>query len=200
MFTPPLEGSRPPLEGSRPPLGKILDPPLRRLCFYTCLSVILFTGEVSASVHAGIHPTAGRHPPPGADIPPEQTPPAQCMLGDTGNKRAVRILLECILFDNLFSFVVDFVDVGSSSMKQEGSVITNNFLILNKFTGNKKISMWTKQTFRQPPFSLVNYIDWTEQPSKAVPLKNIFTAPSYRRKYRKAHGLTKECKQITILR
>ena len=32
-----------------------------------------------------------RHP-PGADTPPEQ-----CMLGDTGNKRAVRILLECIL-------------------------------------------------------------------------------------------------------
>ena len=53
--------------------------------------------------------------------------------------------------------------------------------------------MWTKQTFKQPPFSLVNYIDWTEQPIKAVPLKNIFTTPSYRRKYRKAHGLTKEC-------
>ena len=35
--------------------------------------------------------------------PPEQTPPrsrhppAYCILGDTGNKRAVRILLECIL-------------------------------------------------------------------------------------------------------
>ena len=56
------------------------------------------------------------------------------------------------------------------NMKQEGSVITNNILILDliKFTGNKKISMWTKQTFRQRPFSLVNYIDWTEQPTKAV--------------------------------
>ena len=42
-------------------------------------------GRGSASVHAGIHP-------PGADTPREQ-----CMLGDTGNKRAVRILLECIL-------------------------------------------------------------------------------------------------------
>ena len=68
-------------------------------------------------------PEAGT-PPPGADSPPEQTPqdqrqappspeadlpqeqthtplkqtpPAQCMLGDAGNKRAVRILLECIL-------------------------------------------------------------------------------------------------------
>ena len=78
------------------------------------------------------------------------------------------------------------------NMKQEGSVVTNTILILIKFTGHKKISMWTKQTFKQPPFSLVNYIDWTEQPTKAVPLKNIFTAPSYRRKYRKAHGLKKE--------
>ena len=77
-------------------------------------------------------------------------------------------------------------------MKTEGSVVTYTVLILNKFTGNKKISLWTKQTFRQPPFSLVNYIDWTEQPTKAVPLKKIFTAPSYRRKYRKAHGLKKE--------
>ena len=40
-----------------------------------------------ASVHAGIHPPSLQ----------EQTPPEQCMLGDTDNKRAVRILLECIL-------------------------------------------------------------------------------------------------------
>ena len=68
------------------------------------------------------HPQGADSPPPGADSPPgadtpvgadttpgsrhtlwQQTPPgadappAQCMLGDTGNKRAVRILLECIL-------------------------------------------------------------------------------------------------------
>ena len=44
-------------------------------------------------------PTPQAHP-PGSRHPLEQTPtypPAQCMLGDTGNKRAVRILLECIL-------------------------------------------------------------------------------------------------------
>ena len=38
--------------------------------------------------------------PPRADTtphPPEQTSLAQCILGDTDNKRAVRILLECIL-------------------------------------------------------------------------------------------------------
>ena len=52
--------------------------------------------------------TLWSRPLPGADTllsrhPPKQTPPlsrhppVQCMLGDTGNKRAVRILLECIL-------------------------------------------------------------------------------------------------------
>ena len=42
--------------------------------------------------------TPPRSRPPGSSPPPEQTPTsAQCMLGDTANKRAVRILLECIL-------------------------------------------------------------------------------------------------------
>ena len=89
------------------------------------VSVILFTGG-SASVHAGIHPQT-RHPPwtrppAGPDIPDQirhsprtrhppgayppgirhllprsRHPPEQCIVGDTGNKRAVRILLECIL-------------------------------------------------------------------------------------------------------
>ena len=39
-------------------------------------------------------PLVGTHP--WADTPP----PEQCMLGDTGNKRAVRILLECVLVIN----------------------------------------------------------------------------------------------------
>ena len=53
---------------------------------HVCL--ILFTGG-SASVNAGI-------PPPGKADPPWQgDPPAQCMLGNTVNKRAVWILLEC---------------------------------------------------------------------------------------------------------
>ena len=51
---------------------------------------------VSASVYAGMH-TDLEQTPPGAD-----TPLAQYMLGDTGNKRAVRILLECILVVNRF--------------------------------------------------------------------------------------------------
>ena len=75
------------------------------------------------------HPLGSRHPPweqtpPGADTPlweqtpPEQTPltppppggdplgadppPGHCMLGNTVNKRAVRILLECNLVYDLF--------------------------------------------------------------------------------------------------
>ena len=52
---------------------------------------------VSAPLHAGIHPLDQRQkPPPRTRHPPSRHPP-QRMLGDMGNKRAVRILLECIL-------------------------------------------------------------------------------------------------------
>ena len=60
-----------------------------------------------------VHPWAGTPPrqvPPGRYTPWEQTPsgadtpPVQCLLGDTGNKRAVRILLECNLV--LVSFLL----------------------------------------------------------------------------------------------
>ena len=53
---------------------------LRRLCFYTCLSVILFTGE------GGLHPRGS------ASREAGQTPPLE---------GAVRILLECILVEGL---------------------------------------------------------------------------------------------------
>ena len=74
--------------------------------------VILFTGGVSASVHAGI-----LHPRPRADTPPADTPwnrhplhprnrhqtphppSPQSMLRDMVNARAVRILLECNLVE-----------------------------------------------------------------------------------------------------
>ena len=62
-----------------------------------------------------VHPL-GRYTPPWAGTPPlgrytpqqvhpwagTSPPPEQCMLGDTGNKRAVRILLECILVYHSF--------------------------------------------------------------------------------------------------
>ena len=49
---------------------------LRRLCFYTCLSVILFTGGMSASVHDGINTPPGSRHPWEADSPWEADPPA----------------------------------------------------------------------------------------------------------------------------
>ena len=110
---------------------------LRRLCFYTCLSFILFTGGVCLSAcwdttPEQTPPPRSRHPleqtPPGADTPqrrhplgadtppPEQTPPppsrhppgadtppAQSMLGDTVNARAVHILLGCNLVQEVFT-------------------------------------------------------------------------------------------------
>ena len=93
--------------------------------------VMLLHLSVSHSVHGGstwagtprqVHPpwqaqlpgrytpSAGTPPPragtsPRAGTPPSgrYTPQEQCMLGDTGNKWAVRILLECILVCDLFS-------------------------------------------------------------------------------------------------
>ena len=55
--------------------------------------------SVSHSVHGGrvVCLSACWKDTPWADNPRSRHPPAQCMLGDTGNKWAVRILLECIL-------------------------------------------------------------------------------------------------------
>ena len=97
-----------------------------KVMFFTPVCHSVHRGKgVSTSVHTGYtspweqtpqeqtpaeaHTSRSRHllgaeTSPRADTPPEQThprqsrpPPAQCMLGDTGNKWAVRILLECIL-------------------------------------------------------------------------------------------------------
>ena len=46
---------------------------------------------------------AGTPPRPGT-IPGRGTPPEQCMLGDTGNKRAVPIILECIPVISIYVF------------------------------------------------------------------------------------------------
>ena len=151
------------------PIGKLLliqfitarKQSLRRLCFYTCLSV--HRGEYLGRYPPGTRYTPGRYTPPGSGTPPwdqvtppdqvhppqpppgtRYTPPGirytptgpgtpnpqwdqvhpdwdqvqstgtryiqspmgpgtppppreQCVLGDTGNKRALRILLKCIL-------------------------------------------------------------------------------------------------------
>ena len=93
---------------------------LRRLCFYTCLSVCPQRG-VCPSACCDAHtpgPEAGTPPRPEAGSPQNQRqappPREQCMLRDTGNKRAVRILLECILVkDSLRTLIrkcLTFVD------------------------------------------------------------------------------------------
>ena len=76
------------------------------------LSVILFTRGVCLSAcwdtplpkQTPPEQTPQSRQPPGADTHPgagtppgSRHPPVQCMLGDTANKRAVRILLECNL-------------------------------------------------------------------------------------------------------
>ena len=76
-------------------------PPANEVC-----EGYVFTPSVSHSVHRGgvclnaCWDTPPEQTPQGADTPPqEQTSPLSnaCMPGDTGNKWAVRILLECIL-------------------------------------------------------------------------------------------------------
>ena len=84
---------------------------LRRLCFYTCLSVILFTGKVGLQL-GGLHPgrgvcsqvdlhpgglhLVGLHPAmPDPALPPSDTK-------GYGQQAAVRILLECILVSQWF--------------------------------------------------------------------------------------------------
>ena len=74
-------------------------PPAHEVCDgYVFTRVCLSTGG-EGGVPGQVHPRAGTHTPTQTRYtPPDQVhPPEQCMLGDTGNKRAVRILLKCIL-------------------------------------------------------------------------------------------------------
>ena len=79
-----------------------------------CVKNSVHKGGGSASVPAGIpHPPPDQAPPrpgtlldqvpPRVDTPQTRHPPAQCMLGDTVNKRVVCILLECNLVFYIFS-------------------------------------------------------------------------------------------------
>ena len=69
--------------------------------------VILFT-------EGGLPHCMLEYPPPQTRTPPgSRHPPGQCMLGDTGNSRAVRILLECnlvLLNVNFAAKTIAFVD------------------------------------------------------------------------------------------
>ena len=92
--------------------------------------------SVSHSVHRGrvpgqVHPPLGPSTPPGPGTPPRPGTPRdqvhpplreQCMTGDTGNKRAVRILLECILvtfhFANHMRTLADYSNTALPEDKQ----------------------------------------------------------------------------------
>ena len=69
---------------------------LRRLCFYTCLSVILFTGGGGESASVGVYIQGDLHPEGSPSRGVGQTLPHR-ILRDTVNERAVHSLLECIL-------------------------------------------------------------------------------------------------------
>ena len=114
-------------------------PPANEVFTPVCQSFCSQGGGVSASLLARIHlppdqrqvppQTRCRYPPPRPEastlpgtrgryppIPEAGTPPAQCMLGDTGNKRAVRILLECNLVVEKYLlnvFIVHWVSIKS---------------------------------------------------------------------------------------
>ena len=109
---PPSPSDRGPLYGEERAVSILLEYFLWGKVIFSQASVILFTGEDSASVHAGI-PS-----PPGPGAPQDQAPPtprAQSMLGDTVNARAVRILLECNFVSNLsaHSFLATDSHLGS---------------------------------------------------------------------------------------
>ena len=86
--------------------------------FQKRVSRILFGGEYLGRYPLGISPT------PRDQLPPQTRytlwdqvhPPEQCMLGDTGNKRVVRILLECILvhisFVTWWLFIIKWLSWG----------------------------------------------------------------------------------------
>ena len=69
---------------------------------------------------------------PGSRHPPgNRHPPAQCMLGDTVNKRAVCILLECnLVFNSIHQCTHHLIASYESNVKAE-------FKLSNKFTSNQ---------------------------------------------------------------
>ena len=62
----------------------------------------------------GVDTTTLEQTPPRSRHPREQTPSVQCMLGDTGIKRAVRILLKCILVSGFFWSILTKYSAGAN--------------------------------------------------------------------------------------
>ena len=104
---------------------------LQRLCFYMCLCAHKreYLGRyIPGQVHHSPvgTPRAGtpwqvQHPrpvTPPACTPPGRSPREHCMLGDTGNKRVVRILLEYILVVFEFDGKLQEMEKGSKRSSQ----------------------------------------------------------------------------------
>ena len=81
-------------------------PPANEVCegyVFTLVCQSFCSRGVFTSVHAGIHFPLGRHPLRSRYPPPGADPPFAVHAGRYGNKRAVHILLECILVVSLIS-------------------------------------------------------------------------------------------------
>ena len=89
------------------PMQYPIFPILRRLCF-TPVYHSVHRGRLSASVHAGIH--TPEQTPPWSRPPHESRHPGRYGQ-QAGNKRAVRIPLECILFCKTYSLHILVTDV-----------------------------------------------------------------------------------------
>ena len=77
-----------------------------------------------------------------ADPPPSRYPREQCMLGDTGNKRAVRILLECILLrSNILWFYIWWFRETPDRAIHQAAGLTASWLWLVPFQWNGKMSI-----------------------------------------------------------
>ena len=136
------------------------------------VSVILFTGGGRPQYMLGYTPPPrSRHQPPGS----RQTPPEQCLLGDTGNKRAIRILLECIL--------VNFWSNSVQSVAPTKGILASAPVIKRYFfptpSQKKKAFRWIAFTYH---FVLIIDLFSTELrqqvPSACIILSRIFTVTS----------------------
>ena len=68
-------------------------------------------------------------------------PQAQCMLGDTGNKRAVPILLECILV-SFFSIAQHFPKYTNKCFGADSPVILLFMDLISKLITDKKLRVY----------------------------------------------------------
>ena len=105
-------------------------------------------------MHARIHnhpPSRNRH-----QVPPQsRNPPVQRMLGDTGNKRAASILLECNLVKSTFCEDIDEHLFILNSVINNKSIIIydNNVLIELIVFFSPKVKKWKQKVLKIWPLN-----------------------------------------------